>query len=258
MFNRKLYVVALVACAMALLPSPSQAQSTAGKLRLNLDTRLLGITAGTGELDEAPHTETKVRKFEIGLGSPEFGIGVGYTVIDGLVIGGRLTLAFSGTKTDPEGNDNNDKLHVFGLRILPYVEYGFNIGKVVPFVMATLGFRSDLNKDIAYEAPSEPYYKEVTNMFVFGGGGGAHFFLAEAFSIDATLLFMGDVGKLKTDDDQPGHDPEYKVRAFEMAVLIGMSGWLGGTEKAAPATTSTAPATTYSAPPANYAASTTP
>jgi hypothetical protein len=208
---------------LALLPSPSQAQIAKGRFRLNVDTRLLDFTAATIEADDAPHPETKYRNFEIGLGAPEVGFGLGYAVIDGLIVGGRIAISFLNATVDPEGPGGDDETKTFGLRILPYVEYGFNIGKVVPFVVATLGFRTDLVKN-----ENVTDNKSVTNLFVMGAGGGAHFFLAPSFSLDASLLIYGGFGG-RNDEAEANNvsvDVDYGVRAFELSLLVGLSGWL--------------------------------
>jgi hypothetical protein len=226
--TKRLMLGILALGALALLPSPAQAQVTAGKLRIGLDTRLLGFAAVTRELDDSPHTELKYRTFDFGLAAPEVGATVGYTVIDGLVVGGRIALSFAGTKIDPEQGDD-DRNRVFGLRILPYAEYGFNLGRIVPFVTATLGYRCDLVKYIAaYDEDNEAYDKVVTNLFVMGAGGGAHFFIVEQLSFDATLMAFGDFGMMTEEvgNDDGDTNTDYKWRAFEMSLLIGMSGWI--------------------------------
>jgi len=223
--------IVLVAClsAVALVPAVSGAQVSKGLLRLSLDTRLIGFTATTVELDESPHTETKLRTFELGLANPEFGMGIGYTVIDGLVIGGRVGLRFSSTSNETEDSDEL-KTRTFGLQILPYLEYAFNLGKkVVPFVAVVLGYENTFSKDVNADADGEPYYKTVTNQFEFGGGGGIHIFPAPVVSIDASLFAFGSFGKtVSTLDlgDGPSNDTDYKVRALRIAAYVGFSVWL--------------------------------
>ena len=216
------------ALALALAPVRSEAQVTKGKLRLSLDTRLMGFTAATTDFDSSAFTDTKTRAFTLGIGNPELGVGIGYTVIDGLVIGARFAIAFTTTKTDPDGG-NNDKLHAFDLMILPYVEYAFNLGgRIAPFVMATLGYDCALAKDISYEDDNSPYDKAVTNLFVMGAGGGAHFFLAEQFSLDASLLLFGGFGgyKVEAGDADNSQSTDASVRSFDMELLVGFSGWI--------------------------------
>jgi opacity protein-like surface antigen len=229
MMMKRMTLVVLVLGAFALTPSRSQAQVNKGDFRLSLDTRLLGFIASTNETNDDNDVDVKERRLDVGLGSPELGIGVGYTVIDGLVVGARLATAFATTKTDPEHDNNNQKLHEFGFQLMPYVEYAFNLGRFTPFVMATLGYRNEFSKTIYYENQGDPSDKLVTNAFVFAGGGGLHFFLVDALSIDLTATIGGEVGGHTWENDPGAGDTathDYGYRAFAAKVLLGLSGWL--------------------------------
>jgi hypothetical protein len=215
--------------ALALAPALCGAQVVKGKLRLGLDMRLMGFTAATTDYDNADLDDTKTRAFTLGVGNPQLGVGVGYSVIDGLVIGARFALGFSSTKSDPDGAGNNDKYRTFDVVALPYVEYAFDLGKrVAPFLIAALGYECFLVKDISYEDDNDPYGKDVTNLFVFGAGGGAHFFLVDAFSLDASLLAFGGVGggKAEDGDDNDSHAEDRSLRSFDLELLFGFSGWI--------------------------------
>ena len=196
--------------AMAAAPDSAAALVTRGTLRPSMDTVLMQYR--NGSVDPEDRNDRDYDDIGLGLGLPYAGVGFGVAVIDNLLIGGRLTLGYQ-----------NDEVEDFDLSrftwgVLPYVEYVFLDGVVRPFVMGTLGFEGETGEQ------DNDDFKEFR--FAFGGGGGAHFFIAPVFSIDATMLVWGRVGKGEWDyRGTVLRDYDYSVREFRIDTLFGLSGW---------------------------------
>jgi hypothetical protein len=56
-------------------------------------------------------------------------------------------------------------------------------------------------------------------MFVFGGEGGARFFINDSVSIDPGLMFLGFFGGGDVDTN------DYGVSGFNFLVVVELSGW---------------------------------
>ncbi|MCP4707099.1 MAG: hypothetical protein GY869_00620, partial [Planctomycetes bacterium] len=160
-----------------------------------------------GEVDYDDVGEDDFSVPTVGVGMASAGIGFGYTVIDKLVIGGRLTL----------GMDGYDEYHFddwgFVWSVLPFAEYVFLSGLVRPFVMGTLGFEGrndDFGRDRWWWG------------FTFGRGGGIHFFLQDNISLDLIGMFLFTVG---TGERDFGRDEDFTHWRFRLSVLVGISGW---------------------------------
>ncbi len=144
--------------------------------------------------------------------SPYANFGVGYAVIDRLLIGARMGFGFR--DDDPDAHDPGDHYAV-RLGFLPYIEYlFFPLPWLSPFVTGQLGVEGQ-----------ETHNRSNWN-FVVGGGGGLHFFVIPEFSMDLTgfLSYHGGHDKRKRD----GRDREDKVpiHIISTTVLFGLSGWL--------------------------------
>jgi hypothetical protein len=216
-----------------LLSLPAKAQISPGKLRLHLDTKLFSYThykIGT-EIDGTT-TFSEYDLVTLGPGAvqsyyfsqPQFGLGFGGVVVEGLTIGGRLDLGF-GTVIP---KDSDEDYYTLVIRAVPYVEYAFPVkGPVRPFILALIGYEGALSlyKSSGYES------KAKMHGFIVGGGFGCHFFLVSAFSLDLTLLATykhskaedefkdtDDGGSWETDDPTIG-------KYFSLDLLLGFSGW---------------------------------
>lgn len=175
-----------------------------GTFRLHLDTTAINHTYDfTRERSEPFHF--------LWAGSHDAYFGLGFAVIDNLLLGARMRIGF--TDRDPSKHDLDEHygLH-FGFR--PYFEYlFFPLDWLSPFVTAQMGVDTDKNPD------------RTDWSFLVGGGGGVHFFAAPQFSIDLTGFLTYHVGKITTEDKKDGKDddPHHKLST---ALLFGLSGWL--------------------------------
>lgn len=216
MLKRQFPVIISIAI-LAAFSSVAAAQTRAGLVKIHLDTSLFGFGVGEEDYDNS-NLERDYDQITVGLGTPSAGIGGGYTIIDGLVVGGKVTLALDGW----------DKYHYdsggFTWSVMPYVEYIWLAGIFRPFVMGTLGFEGFvLNDDDTIDQD-----KNWWN-FTFGAGGGAHFFLYDRISLDATLLFTFGVGTGERETATIGGNrvtADFSHWRFLFMTLIGISVWL--------------------------------
>lgn len=144
--------------------------------------------------------------------SPFVHFGVGYAVIDRLLLGARVGFGY----TDARPDDHDPGSHyMIRFGALPYVEYLFFPREwLSPFVTAQLGVEG-------VETPKTSNWN-----FVGGAGGGVHFFLIPQFSMDLTGLvsYHGGHDRLKGNDPAP-RDP-VPLHLISTSVLFGLSGWL--------------------------------
>jgi len=212
--TRKLIVVAAAcgALALAALWSPAaRADLPQKSFRLHLETGLMVIQRGEIDWDDTPN-DSDLDYTAAGLGIPHAGAGLGFVVWQGLVIGGRVETAFYDSDGMWWGYED-----AFGLSILPYAEYAFLSGLFRPFVTIYLGV-----KGVASDVGDNDDF----NMWGFatGGGGGAHIFLLDRFSIDLTLLLGVVVGGANIDYGQADQDGDFVY--FDSSILFGLSGWI--------------------------------
>ncbi len=196
----------VVAALFFLMPWHVSAQTRAGLFKVSLDSTVFAF--GVGEVDWEDGPERDYDAPTVGFGLSSAGIGFGYTVIDKLVIGGRLTLGMEG-RDEYLGDD-----WWFIWSVLPFAEYVFLDGLVRPFVMGTLGF----------EGKSDDFDDNDTWWwgFTFGPGGGIHFFVHDNVSLDLIGMFLFTVG---TGEDGRPRDDDFKHWRFRLSVLAGISGW---------------------------------
>jgi hypothetical protein len=206
--------VAVVACAafaiVALWSMRASADLPNKTFRLHLDSGLFTLQRGEIDWDDIPG-DWDLDFLGAGIGMPRACIGLGFVVWRGLVIGGRVETAFY----DDEYETGDAE--TFELAILPYGEYAFLSGIFRPFVTIYLGVRG---RSIDYGDNDFDMWG-----FATGGGGGAHIFLFDRFSIDLTLLMGVEVGGADWDPDGPASDDGDYVM-FDMAILVGLSGWI--------------------------------
>ncbi|MCP4675730.1 MAG: hypothetical protein GY854_09535 [Deltaproteobacteria bacterium] len=205
---KRCIIFVMIAAGVLLTPQRATAVTRAGLLKLSLDSSFIGF--GTGEIDPegGDDNDFGAPTFGVGLSSP--GIGLGYTVIDKLVIGGRVTLGVQGH------DDLFGDYESFFWSVLPYFEYIFLSGVARPFVTGTLGFEGV--KVDAFDDDGRWWWG-----FTFGGGGGAHFFVIEQVSLDAMLLLTFTVGG--GEDERPDDDLDFKLWHFKLSGLFGLSAW---------------------------------
>ena len=128
----------------------------------------------------------------------------------------RYLFGFANVETD----DWSREYHVFSWGAVPYAEYAFLSGMFRPFVTVQLGFMG-----VAGEIESGRNDTDFHALiFVIGGGGGGHVFLADNLSLDATLLMSGNLGGGEYEGG-PGDD-DFGVGLFELSLLLGISGWI--------------------------------
>ena len=212
----KTRVTILFAACLLLFLAPGELHAlTRAKLtRIQLDTTL--FRGGIGEHDYNDGPEYDNNGFTGGLGLSSGGIGAGYMVLDGLLVGGKLTL----------GAEGYDKYHVDGTgfvwSVMPYVEYIFLDGMARPFVMGTLGFEGRNNM------PNDDDYWWWA--FAFALGGGVHLFVFDNLSFDAGLSFGFDFGTGENKSWATGrpnvHDDGFSHWLFKIEILLGISAWI--------------------------------
>ena len=217
MSKKPLSVIITIAILVAF-SSVATAQTRAGLVKIHLDTSLFGFGVGEEDYDDDNINDRDYDQITVGLGTPSAGIGGGYTVIDGLVVGGKVAVALDGW----------DKYHFdsggFTWSIMPYVEYIWLAGIFRPFVIGTLGFEGFFIDDNVIATNQKKHWWN----FTFGGGGGAHFFLYDRISLDATLLFTFGVGTGEREISLVNRTvtDDFTHWRFLFMTLIGISVWL--------------------------------
>jgi hypothetical protein len=208
--NSRLFTL-MIGTLIFLVPLTSKATAgtASGLFRIHLDTTVFRV--GIGEIDPDDSPANDYDGFTGGIGLESAGIGFGYTVINGLVIGGKLSF----------GADGFDKYHsdVTGFRwsIMPYVEYIFLDGLLRPFVIGIFGFQGRNN------LPQTDDYWDWA--FTFSAGGGLHIFVFNNLSFDGTMLFGFDVGAGEYEFGTPRGDVHFNHWKFKLDLLLGMSVW---------------------------------
>ena len=202
---RKYIFFFALALPVLLAPTKSMATTQKGLFKLSLDSTFFRF--GTGEVDFDDGPEDDFDTATVGIGMHDTSISFGFTVIPGLVIGGRVTFGLQGFDFYQWDHE------VFVWSVLPYVEYVFLDGVPRPFVMGIAGFEG-MNSDD---------FDMWWWGFKVGGGGGAHFFVMDRLSLDAFLLLAFDVGTGEI--EVPGDDVDFSHWRFSVSTLVGMSAW---------------------------------
>jgi hypothetical protein len=127
--------------------------------------------------------------------------------------------------TKGEATTDLSKFKVSFIRwgVWPYLEYAFLDKVVRAFLMLMLGFEGHM---------AEPYHEKATYWdFVFGAGGGLHFFVVPSVSIDLTILagFSAGGGSIETTGedsaDTEGIDFNFTRVLFRLSGIVSVSGW---------------------------------
>lgn len=204
---KKQFVLFLGAICVYLMTTSVRAEMPNGMFRLHLFSNIIEV--GTGEVTPDGGAEDQFGGLEFGAGLSRFGIGFGYTLGKGFVIGGRVALGSESYDWSP-GNDGDH----FLCSVIPYVEYVFLNTRVRPFVRGMLGFEG------AHYDNGGGFWG-----FVTGGGGGIHVFLRPNVSMDFVLdlAIRGGTGHW---DNGNAPDVDYSHWRFSFSTLFGLSAWL--------------------------------
>lgn len=161
---------------------------------------------------------------------PVVGLGFGVLFAGGrALVGGRFGFTVDGITVD---DDRADSLTLVAGEFVPYFRWIFLPGKRIrPYVEARAGLGG--GAAIAKDATADPLDRRTTNLLyaTIGAGGGAHFFIVDAFSLDAGINFDFTSLHMKVDNepDIPGVDEEFDPAAniFSVAIMLGWSVWFG-------------------------------
>lgn len=192
----------VLACALLSLPQEGNASLRKGYLRLGFDSTFFRF----GVTNYAPKNLEDDYKtaFNLGAGMPNTGIIIGYSALNGFVLGARLNLGLA------SADDYFDDDHFLAWAAAPFMEYIFLKGVIRPFLTASVG----VNGVASYQSDDTWWWG-----FTFSGGGGIHFFAHQNVSIDLSLLPGFTLGSGKADG------LEFKHWRFTVAVPLGISGW---------------------------------
>lgn len=236
-----------------------------GKLRLHLDTDFFGWTHGREfndpDADLPPHEIIKVNRVGFGFarplqgdsssvvasdldsvlysaGSSMFGLGLGYGVTKHLIVGARMGLSFDHLSS-PNDNDADTKstFNYFSTVFTPYLEVlPLTTGRVLPFILFRTGFSAGA---LGYRehgtSPLTGDYSTLSRSSTIaptvGLGGGAHFFITDAFSFDASLMFdyrwyfSKSLSRDSETDVTDETDWRRTWQSFTLGAVVGFSVW---------------------------------
>ena len=123
---------------------------------------------------------------------PSWSLGFGYVFLDGnAIVGGRFVFDLTSQtfEDDDEFGDTEDyRQTIVSGQLVPYFRYLFRPGtKIRPFLEGRFGFGGSAT---ASESDSGANSSNSSTIYpIVGAGGGAHFFIVDAFSVDAGLTF---------------------------------------------------------------------
>ncbi len=169
------------------------------------------------------------------LAVPSWSLGFGYVFLDGrAVAGGRFVFDLTSAADDDEGDfddfdDFDDaRTTIVSGQLIPYFRYIFMPGKRArPFLEGRFGFGGSAVSTTSNDSDD----RDTSNLIypVVGVGGGAHFFIVDAFSVDLAATFdyaaphaksRRELGDISTEDDYD------KVGDFiNIAAQVGFSAW---------------------------------
>lgn len=219
---------------------PASGFSLLGRFRVHVDGTVFGFshTKEWFEDDVDPdEIEDVVNSVGLGVGVQNFGVGLGYGITDGLVVGAKLGLGFTHTQNvQDEPIDGPDALNR-SIRWLfrPYVEYAFIPGgRFRPFVFVHGGVGGNRSVDATTDAMTGKLINH-TLLGTIGGGGGLHAFIVPQVSVDVFLevdhYFAQNRARILDENGDPPPmtpDPEY-LRAYQqtdVSAMLGLSLWL--------------------------------
>lgn len=166
---------------------------------------------------------------------PSYGLGFGYMIVPGKgILGARLSMHGNGTIDEAPDDAADVSTTNFGGYFVPYFQWMFLEGNWVrPYVEGRLGFGGGLTRVKGQlPGPMGGGDFEQTGHTIspnVGVGGGAHFFIVDAFSIDLGLNFdfFAPHGRTRgdgvTNDERDWDKTGY---LFNFGALAGISIWL--------------------------------
>jgi hypothetical protein len=194
-------------CALIFCPPATEASLRTGTFRLGLDSTLFRFSYI--EYQKAGESDNDFYDTSLGLGVSNPGLNIGTTILDGLVLGGRISV----------GRIGQDQFLNSGQYInwsaLPYFEYVFSEGVLRPYIALQFGAEGVAK-----------YPNDDTSWWSFDiqAGGGLHFFAYQYISIDLGLLAGFAVGTGVVSDTV--NSTEFRHWRFTASCLLGVSGWL--------------------------------
>jgi hypothetical protein len=228
--------IALAAVVVAQ-PETAAAQSTAHTARLGADLQLFSHESITETLDGSTggFNVDKIEGSTTSWGPQQsvFGINFGAGLGDSFVVGGRIVIGGSTSKTnvtfdmgdtEPQSSPaHNSQLRI---QLLPYLEYVFAPGSTVrTFLAATAGYgydRSSVPIIIASNNSIDSNITRKASAAAFGAALGLHAFVAPNVSIDPELFFLYQVGR-----GSQGEGNGFDVSGITFGITLGISAWLG-------------------------------
>jgi hypothetical protein len=219
---------------------PASSYSLLGRFRVHVDGTVFGFSRYKDwfEDDVDPmEVEDVYHSVGLGVGQQNFGVGVGYGITDGLVVGAKLGLGFNNTHVvNDEPIDGPDPVaRNLTWLFRPYVEYAFIPGgrfRPFVFVHGGVGGNRTLNTDNGDMAGKVINH---TLLGTLGGGGGLHAFIVPQVSVDVFLevdhYFAQSRTRILDENGDPppmSPEPEY-LRAYQqtdVGALVGLSLWL--------------------------------
>jgi hypothetical protein len=219
---------------------PASSYSLLGRFRVHVDGTVFGFSHYKEwfEDDVDPmEVEDVQNRVGLGVGQQNFGVGLGYGITDGLVVGAKLGLGFNHVQLvndDPiDAPDQIGRSLTWMFR--PYVEYAFIPGgrfRPFVFVHGGVGGTRTLGTDTGDMAGKVINH---TLLGTIGGGGGLHAFIVPQVSVDVFLevdhYFAQDRTRILDENGDPppmSLEPEY-LRAYQqtdVGALVGLSLWL--------------------------------
>jgi len=197
--NKRFLQITTILTILTLSIISNAAQISKGKKRVSLETPFLSLGVGEQDVGGNEENATYIDAF---LGHKAI-FGFGGAIANKWLIGGRITLAL-------HHEDYGSELMEFRTMALPYVEYNFLSGKVIPFITLTMGL------EMWFQGEDEDAWGAN---FYLAAGGGFHFFPWRFLSLDTTLLLGFSTG------GGEDNNIEYNITMFRTDILIGLSIW---------------------------------
>lgn len=219
---------------------PTSDFSLLGRFRVHVDGNVFGFSHYKEwfEDDVDPdEVEDVINSVGLGVGRQNFGVGLGYGITDGLVVGAKLGLGFTHQQlVQDQPIDGPDQLNRNLQWLLrPYVEYAFIPGgrfRPFVFVHGGVGGGRDVNTETGDAAGKLISH---TLLGTVGGGGGLHAFIVPQVSVDLFAevdhYFAQTRTRILDENGEPppmSPEPEY-LRAYQqtdLSLLVGLSLWL--------------------------------
>ncbi len=145
---------------------------------------------------------------------------IGYFFIDGLAGGLYINFEMNNSKdkyTIPVGGTVDLKDNITTITAGPFVRYYFALDKVKPFLEGKVGFGSMKEKYDSYNNNAVTSNDYKYNLFNWGLGAGAAYFITDNISIDAMLGYNQTSSKYKENDN------EYKTTMNSFGLNVGFT-----------------------------------